>query len=581
MSRTELWHRVFDRPSPLLKQIPTLLALLIGYGLTVMVPEMKVTGPVSMNVGAGLILVASVYAAVLSSRRRYEGFIVMLVPMIDIIGLGLFRTGTGGVHSLFGSLILIPVVWLATAPGLRYVVFVLFLSSFNYLTQFIAEPPGTSVEWIRGVISPLVFAVVAAVINELSRQQRKKIEEAEQLVEDRTRALDLNERMIERLKQTKKEYQALLESFESLWSSITAQAIFATDTRGKVQAWTPGAERLFGLTVQEALDLVTIDRFFPSASVETFAETHAFHSEAHARPGLPEGIRALFAAADETSALETELEVVAASGAIVPARVTITQRRDADGHRLGYLFVVTDESRAAEVARMKDEFVGMVSHELRTPLSSILGFLDLLQNDPEQPLSEDQQDFVTIIERNANRLLALVGDLLFTAQVESGSFPLVLSAFDLSESVAASAQSARPNAQRGDVALSLELPDEPLVITADPMRVGQALDNLLSNAIKFTPPGGRVVVGARELDDCVELWVRDTGMGIPKDEQEQLFTRFFRASTATRNAVPGIGLGLAIIRAIVLAHGGSVSLTSDEGEGTAFRVSLPLVPVEQ
>ncbi len=581
MSRTELWHRVFDRPSPLLKQIPTLLALLIGYGLTVMVPEMKVTGPVSMNVGAGLILVASVYAAVLSSRRRYEGFIVMLVPMIDIIGLGLFRTGTGGVHSLFGSLILIPVVWLATAPGLRYVVFVLFLSSFNYLTQFIAEPPGTSVEWIRGVISPLVFAVVAAVINELSRQQRKKIEEAEQLVEDRTRALDLNERMIERLKQTKKEYQALLESFESLWSSITAQAIFATDTRGKVQAWTPGAERLFGLTVQEALDLVTIDRFFPSASVETFAETHAFHSEAHARPGLPEGIRALFAAADETSALETELEVVAAGGAIVPARVTITQRRDADGHRLGYLFVVTDESRAAEVARMKDEFVGMVSHELRTPLSSILGFLDLLQNDPEQPLSEDQQDFVTIIERNANRLLALVGDLLFTAQVESGSFPLVLSAFDLSESVAASAQSARPNAQRGDVALSLELPDEPLVITADPMRVGQALDNLLSNAIKFTPPGGRVTVGARELDDCVELWVRDTGMGIPKDEQEQLFTRFFRASTATRNAVPGIGLGLAIIRAIVLAHGGSVSLTSDEGEGTAFRVSLPLVPVEQ
>ena len=294
---------------------------------------------------------------------------------------------------------------------------------------------------------------------------------------------------------------------------------------------------------------------------------------------LPAGIRALFAATDAASTFETNLEVNTATGLTVPARVTVTQRRDGDGNHLGYLLVITDETRAAEVARMKDEFVGMVSHELRTPLSSILGFLDLLQNDPEQPLSEDQQEFVDVIERNANRLLALVGDLLFTAQVEAGSFPLALREFDLNESVASAVRSAQPNALRGEVRVVANLGDEPLNVTADPVRIGQAVDNLLSNAIKFTPSGGEVVVGARPLDDAVEVWVRDTGLGIPKDEQDKLFTRFFRASTATRNAVPGIGLGLTIIRAIVLAHGGTMSVTSGEGEGTEFRVTVPRVAV--
>lgn len=324
---------------------------------------------------------------------------------------------------------------------------------------------------------------------------------------------------------------------------------------------------------------MTVERFFPDSALEALVQNHPVDHEFVGSESLPEGIRVLFAATDAASTFETNLEVRTATGLTVPARVTVTQRRDGDGQHLGYLLVITDETRAAEVARMKDEFVGMVSHELRTPLSSILGFLDLLQNDPEQPLSEDQQEFVDVIERNANRLLALVGDLLFTAQVETGSFPLALREFDLNESVAAAVRSAQPNAHRGEVQLVEKLGDEPLIVTADPVRIGQAIDNLLSNAIKFTPNGGQVTVGAKPLDDAVEIWVRDTGLGIPKDEQDKLFTRFFRASTATRNAVPGIGLGLTIIRAIVLAHGGTMSVTSSEGEGTEFRATLPLVAV--
>jgi signal transduction histidine kinase len=262
----------------------------------------------------------------------------------------------------------------------------------------------------------------------------------------------------------------------------------------------------------------------------------------------------------------------------VPARVTVSPYRDGAGRQQGYLLVVTDESKAVEVARMKDEFVGMISHELRTPLSAIIGFLDLLQHDPGQPLTADQQEFVGIIERNAQRLLNLVGDLLFTAQVESGRFPLDRSDTDLAELVRSAVASAGPHAQREGITLTAEVPEAPLGLLVDAGRMGQALDNLLSNAIKFTPRGGNVTARLRTVDGGVELSVRDTGVGIPEDEQKMLFTRFFRASTATRNAVPGVGLGLTITRAIVLAHGGTMDVSSEEGVGTEFRFVLPSAP---
>ncbi|KNY07700.1 sensor histidine kinase [Microbacterium sp. GCS4] len=576
LRRAEIgWYAIFTDPSPLIKQAPTAIAAALAVTATWVIADLPFTNADAALAGVSLVLFATLQAGFLTARRVYDGWIVLMIPMIDIIGLGLFRAGTGGATSVFTSLVLLPVVWIAAAPGIRYVFAVGALTSIALLMPYLTEPPDTSVELLRGVIGPLVFSALAAVVNELSRQQRVRAEQAERLVADRTSALAENVAMVAQLTDKEREYRLLLDSFQSLWASITVQAVIAVDREGTITEWNPGSERLLGLSVREALDDIRIDRFF---SVSALSQLVGDAPCASADADLPSGIRALFARADAERTVEGDIDVTTAGGTVVPARVTVSPRKDADGETRGYLLVLTDETRAVEVARMKDEFVGMISHELRTPLSAIIGFLDLLQNDPAQPLTEEQQDFVGIIERNAQRLLTLVGDLLFTAQVESGRFPLERQDVELGELVRSAVASSGPHAQREGIDLVAEVPETPVRMAADPGRIGQALDNLLSNAIKFTPSGGRVTAAVRAHDGGIELSVRDTGLGIPEDEQGMLFTRFFRASTATRNAVPGVGLGLTITRAIVLAHGGTMDVTSKEGVGTEFRMFLPTAP---
>ncbi|MEV4666484.1 PAS domain-containing sensor histidine kinase [Microbacterium sp. LWO12-1.2] len=572
------WYRLFDNPSPLLKQAPTAIAIAVAAIVAWLNPDLAFTQGLAALGGISLVLIATLHAAVLSALRVYDGWVVLIIPMVDILGVGMFRAGTGGAGSLFSSLVLLPVVWLAAAPGIRYVFVVAGFTAVALLMPYFTSPPDTTVEWLRGVIAPLVFAAMAAVINELSRQQRIRAEQAERLVADRTAALSDNVAMLVQLREKELQNQALVDSYEGLWSSITAQAVIGTDRAGRITAWNPGAERLLGITYAEAVQAVRVDRFFPDSVLTVLAQDCPGGADPRESPELAQGVKALFARVDAEQMFDGDLSVTTAGGTTVPARVTITPHNDADGAQQGYLFVVTDESRAVEVARMKDEFVGMISHELRTPLSAIIGFLDLLQNDPGQPLTDEQEEFVGIIERNAQRLLNLVGDLLFSAQVESGRFPLDRADTDVAELVRSAVVSAGPHALREGIALTADVPIGPVRALVDPGRIGQALDNLLSNAIKFTSTGGSVTARLVLVDGGVQISVRDTGVGIPKDEQGMLFTRFFRASTATQNAVPGVGLGLTITRAIVIAHGGAMDVESEEGVGTEFRFTLPAAP---
>ena len=234
--------------------------------------------------------------------------------------------------------------------------------------------------------------------------------------------------------------------------------------------------------------------------------------------------------------------------------------------------IAEQNERLVEADRLKDEFVALISHDLRTPLTSILGYLELTLED--EALSSSQRTYLEVVERNAQRLLRLVSDLLFVARLEAGQLELHESELDLAAVVEQSVHEAEPRAASGGITLKCDTQPVPGV-TADRGRMFQLLDNLVSNAIKFTPPGGEVRVSVGAANGAVRLEVADTGIGIPAAEQKRLFERFFRASTADERQIQGTGLGLYIARAIVEAHGGEISFESEAGRGTAFRIEIP------
>jgi len=244
-----------------------------------------------------------------------------------------------------------------------------------------------------------------------------------------------------------------------------------------------------------------------------------------------------------------------------------------DGTIVGRIWTLREVTADRQLERLRDAFVAAVSHELRTPLTSISGFLEML-GDEEHELGDTGRSYLRVIRRGTTRLQRIVEDLLLVAQIEADRLELEPVETDLTELATEAVAAALPTAAEQGIELVLDT-HGPLPLEADAGRLGQVLDNLVSNALKFTPSGGSVMVSASNGDGKVRLEVTDTGIGIPHEEMGQLFSRFYRASTATRRAIPGTGLGLVIARAIVDAHGGAISLQSQEGEGTCVTVTLP------
>lgn len=228
-----------------------------------------------------------------------------------------------------------------------------------------------------------------------------------------------------------------------------------------------------------------------------------------------------------------------------------------------------------ELNRATDEFVATVSHELRTPLASISGYAEVLQD--EESLTEAQHAWVDAIARNAGRLTSLTYDLLLLSGFNSGEVQMEDEEVDLRDVVTQVRDMVGTLAAGLRLDVSFDLPDTPVLVRGDTGQLERVVLNLAGNAIKFSEAGGSVVCGVSEDDTHAVLAVTDTGMGIPEDELEALFTRFFRGSSARRRAIQGTGLGLHIVATIVDNHGGRVGVRSVVGEGTRFTVHLPLV----
>ena len=276
---------------------------------------------------------------------------------------------------------------------------------------------------------------------------------------------------------------------------------------------------------------------------------------------------------------------------------TISVVTDVMGETVGYLCVgrdVTETRRTQEMLiealekerhgmerlrrldAAKNDFVSTVSHELRTPTTSIVGYTEMLLDGAPGDPTPEQVPMLEAIARNGKRLISVASDLLTLSELESddrGGWERA--PVDLTDTVSHGEEAVRPLLARRDLRVSFEVAEQ-VVVVGDAAHLDRVLMNLLSNAIKFTPDGGEVRCILRSCEAWAELVVSDTGIGIPEDEQGELFTKFFRSSTAQANAIQGTGLGLSIISSIVGAHGGTIGVRSAHAEGTTFTVRLPL-----
>lgn len=260
---------------------------------------------------------------------------------------------------------------------------------------------------------------------------------------------------------------------------------------------------------------------------------------------------------------------------VVAAIAGLTIQRLVQNVRANAALTEQRNTQLLALDRLKDEFMSVVSHEFRTPLTSIQGYLELVLEDGSETLDPEQLSYLEVVERNVSRLQNLVEDLLFVARLEQGSLEIHPEKVDLGLLLADATATAQPAAAAKDVELELSAPEH-VAVRVDRVRIAQLLDNLVSNAVKFTPTGGRVLIAVESSSDAVAVQVSDTGVGIPNDELPQLFTRFFRASTAQSNQIPGTGLGLRISQSIAQAHGSRILVESALGEGTTFTFELPL-----
>jgi signal transduction histidine kinase len=236
----------------------------------------------------------------------------------------------------------------------------------------------------------------------------------------------------------------------------------------------------------------------------------------------------------------------------------------------------TSLSKLRELDRLKSNFISTMSHELRTPLTSVIGYSEMMLEGLGGPLTTEQRDYLSIIMEKGENLLQLITSILDLTKVEAGRMRLVLSEIEVAQFVADAAATILPAARKKKIALSCEVGRDLPRMACDREKLRQALLNLLSNALKFTPTGGAIVVSAQHAGgDRIAIGVRDTGIGIPVEHLDKIFDVFYQVDSSNTREYGGAGLGLALVKSFVEAHGGEVQVRSTPGTGSTFTLLLP------
>jgi len=371
-------------------------------------------------------------------------------------------------------------------------------------------------------------------------------------------------------------------------------AIIGTDARGRIDLFNPGAEAMLGYRSVEVVGRLC-SMFHAPREIERLSR----------RLGCPATFIDVASRIADDDVAALDVEFVRKDGAVLVLQFSMSRIYDEAGRVSGYVSTgedVTDrvnrqraleEALAAErvavenlkeVDQVKDALVSGVSHELRTPITSILGYLEVLEDGGFGELNPQQSNALRRVRGNSNRLLTLIDDLLMLSRIQDGHLVVENDSLDLRTVIETARLAFAPTLTAAGIDFHCRVPDSAVQVKGDAERLGRVLENLLGNAAKFTERFGSVDLELGVEGRTAVITVRDTGIGVPDYEQNQLFDRFFRASTAREREIQGSGLGLSIARALVRSHGGRIDVTSAVGVGSTFRVRLPLegaVPVPE
>jgi PAS domain S-box-containing protein len=364
-------------------------------------------------------------------------------------------------------------------------------------------------------------------------------------------------------------------------------ALIGIDGHGRITLFNSGAQRLLGHNPADVIGAPFVDLID--------AEELAARTARTAQPNCFDALVADIGPHGES--LPRDWTWVGTDGSRHTVSMTLSIAAEAPSAHRGFLCVgrdVTEQRHSQEmlmaaldtertaVERLrrldaaKNEFVSTVSHELRTPVSSIVGYTEMLKDGSIVEPLDHQVPILEKIARNGERLITICNDLLLVGDLDAGSTPPEREQVDLGSMLEHVEDAVRSRLNGRDLDVEFQRPAGPVEVIGDRIQLERALTNLLSNAVKFTEDGGRVHCRLERHTQEALVVVRDTGIGIPVDEQSGLFEKFFRSSTAQERAIQGTGLGLSIVAGIVASHGGRIGVESAHLEGTTFTVSLPL-----
>lgn len=522
----DYFSRIGRRRAVVLCQLPLAATVTLIVFLAILFNAGSLLDPVFIVVL--LVHVVILAACLVLPWNRLPTWSFIFIPVLDCLALGLLREVGGPVLSVVGLVMAFPVIWLSvSASKVRVALAILAPLCATVASPFALGHEVERSELIRMIVFPAIMAGLAISGHAVARGLIKHGER-----------LDHKDQELVRLHGATKEHAQLLDTVletvnVGVWAMDTNGTDILTNRRLRAdRSWVESVDAVNPFTVGTAHS--NEERNSPA----DLAVRGASFTNRLVRVGDGEKQRTFSAA----------------------ARPLL----DEAGQLKGSIIAFTDVTALVKAQTARDKFVATISHELRTPLTSILGYLEILDDQPNPA-------FMGIIERNAERLLTLVNDLLLVASEE---LELRRRPTNVSELLQESVKNARPAAAARGITISMQIHGD-VAADVDPGQFSKAIDQLLSNAIKFSPEGTQVVIGLRGNNGEVELSVRDHGIGMTEEEQDEAFTKFFRADQAMESAIPGAGLGLPLSKAIIEAHGGTIGLNSHPGSGTTVTVTVP------